>query len=526
MNKPLLKTITLLLFAPMLFSCSKKNLEEEKRKENVVEPEPEKKVSRVDRLADSLFYYAQDIYFWNDQLPTYEVFNPRQFSKGSVEFNSLNKVLFNITRYGTNPATGKPYEYNEIDNNDTKYSYIDKESYDGSKSFIKKNELSNLDLEGNGDDLGLKIGLYGVEQNYKILVQMTYPGSPAAISGLQRGDIITEINGVKYGTNFNHEVPSLSNALFESQSAIIKGKKSSGTPFEMTLNKIKYQTKSVIKDSIYLDKTKKVGYFVFNSFSKLSHTQADLTATFNKFQHAGITDLIIDLRYNGGGYINTAEFLANKIAPNSLNGKVMFTENFNSTMQNNKTKYLKNLSLETTNSKGEKIKVRYTDLDYSILGNTFKFNPTGNININTLVFIVTENTASASELLINIFKPHLNVKIVGAKTYGKPIGFFPLTIGGYDVYFSMFESRNASNESDYYNGISVNKSSNDDAYYPFGNLNEQSFKAAYDYIVTGNFSNSTSMLSGKASGSNQLQKLKALSPPQFKGMIENRIKSH
>ena len=70
MNKPLLKTITLLLFAPMLFSCSKKNLEEEKPKENVVEPEPEKKVSRVDRLADSLFYYAQDIYFWNDQLPT------------------------------------------------------------------------------------------------------------------------------------------------------------------------------------------------------------------------------------------------------------------------------------------------------------------------------------------------------------------------------------------------------------------------------------------------------------------------
>ncbi|KKX47915.1 PDZ domain-containing protein [Sphingobacterium sp. IITKGP-BTPF85] len=137
----------------------------------------------------------------------------------------MNKVLFNITRYGTNPATGKPYEYNEIDNNDTKYSYIDKESYDGSKSFIKKNELSNLDLEGNGDDLGLKIGLYGVEQNYKILVQLTYPGSPAAISGLQRGDIITEINGVKYGTNFNHEVPSLSNALFESQSAIIKGKK-------------------------------------------------------------------------------------------------------------------------------------------------------------------------------------------------------------------------------------------------------------------------------------------------------------
>lgn len=523
MNKPLLKTIALLLFASMLFSCSKKNLSEEKPQETVIEPEPDKKVSRVDKLADSLFFYAQDIYFWNAELPTYEVFNPRQFSRGSVEFNSLNKVLFNITRYGTNPTTGKPYEYNEDDNNDTKYSYIDKESYDGSKSFIKKNELSNLDLEGNGNDLGLKIGLYGVEKNYKILVQLTYPGSPASIAGLERGDLITDINGIKYGANFNNEVPSLSNALFESQSAVIKGKKSNGNSFEFTLNKIRYKTKSVIKDSIYIDRAKKIGYLVFNSFSKLSHTQGDLTTTFNKFQNAGVTDLIIDLRYNGGGYINTAEFLANKIAPNTLNGKVMFTENFNSLMQNNKTKYVKNLSVEATNNKGEKVRVKLTDLDYSISGNTFKFTPTGNLNINSIVFIVTDNTASASELLINIFKPHLAVKIVGSKTYGKPIGFFPLTIGGYDVYFSMFESRNASDESNYYNGMSVHKSSNDDAYYPFGSLNEQSFRAAYDYIITGNFSNSSSILSSKATASSQLNKLKDLTPPQFKGMIENRV---
>lgn len=166
----------------------------------------------------------------------------------------MNKVLFNITRYGTNPATSKPYEYNEIDNNDTKYSYIDKESYEGSKSFLK-------------------------------------------------------------------------------------------------------------------------GYFVFNSFSKLSHTQADLTAIFNKFQHACSTDIIIDLLITEVGISILANFLLIIIAPNSLNGKVMFTENFNSTMQNNTTKYLKNLSVKTTNSKGEKVKVKYTDLDYSISGNTYKFSP-------------------------------------------------------------------------------------------------------------------------------------------------------
>lgn len=127
-------------------------------------------------------------------------------------------------------------------------------------------------------------------------------------------------------------------------------------------------------------------------------------------------------------------------------------------------------------------------------------------------------------MLINIFKPYLPVKIVGSKTYGKSIGFFPLTIGGYDVYFSMFESRNASDESNYYNGMSVHKSSNDDAYYPFGSLNEQSFKAAYDYILTDNFSNSSSTPSSKSNRSGQLNKLKDLSLNRFKEMIENRIK--
>jgi C-terminal processing protease CtpA/Prc len=524
MNKPFLQTITLLLLATTLFSCSKKNLVEEKPKELVKEPEPEKTVSRVDKLADSLFYYAQDVYFWNTELPTYEVFNPRQYSKGSIEFNSINKVLFNITRYGINPDTGKPYEYNEYDDNDTKYSFIDKDSYNGSKAYIRRDELANLDLEGNGNDFGIKIGLYGYNSNYNIVIQLTYPGSPATTAGLKRGDMIKEINGIKYGSNFNNEITPLNSALFDSETTKIKGIKADGKAFDITLNKTKYKTKSVIIDSVYNEGAKKIGYFAFNSFSNLSHTQADLTTTFNKFQTAGITDLIIDLRYNGGGYINTAEFLANKIAPNSLNGKVMFTENFNSTMQNKKTKYLKNLTIEARNSNGEVVNVNPTELDYSVSGNTYKFAPTGNLNINSIVFIVTDNTASASELLINVFKPHLPVKLVGAKTYGKPIGFFPLTIGGYDVYMSMFESRNSKNEGSYYDGISVDKASVDDAYYPLGNLNEESLQAAYNYIIPGKFPSNPSASTRNVGIRSQFMKLKEFSPNQFKGMIENRIK--
>ncbi|MNL15956.1 Peptidase family S41 [compost metagenome] len=203
----------------------------------------------------------------------------------------------------------------------------------------------------------------------------------------------------------------------------------------------------------------------------------------------------------------------------------MFSEHYNSTMQNNKTQYLKNLTYETTDRMGNPITSNYGNIDYSVSGNTFKFVPNGNLNIRSIVFIVTDNTASASELLINIFKPYLPVKLIGEKTYGKPVGFFPLTIGGYDVYLSMFTSKNSNNESDYFDGMSVDKTSRDDPDYALGNLKEQSLQAAYNYLTTGSYLNSSSAISSTRTSTNQIKKLKDLSPNQFKGMVENRLKT-
>lgn len=520
MHKVAVNTSTLLLLTALLFSCSKKNVTDD-------DPikDPDTKTTRIERLTDSLFYYATDVYLWNTDLPTYQIFDPRQYSKGSDEYENLTSELFAITRYGINPKTNLPYEYGGSGyENETKYSYIDKDSYNGSTSVIKKNELGSLDLEGNGNDFGLKVGLYGFDTDYDVKIQLTYPNSPAATAGLVRGDVITEINGIKYGSNVNNEIESLNKALFDSESTTIRGLKVDGKAFNITLNKTRYKTKSVIIDSVYNSGVSKIGYFAFTSFSNLEHTQADLTNTFNKFQTAGVTDLIIDLRYNGGGYINTAQFIANKIAPSSLNGKVMFSEHYNSILQNNKTKYLKNLTYQTTDRMGNAITSNYGNLDYSISGNTFTFIPNGNLNIKSVVFIVTSNTASASELLINILKPYLSVKLIGEKTYGKPVGFFPLTIGGYDVYLSMFTSKNSNNDSDYFDGMSVDKESRDDADYALGNLKEQSLQTAYNYITTGSYSSNSSAISSTRISPNQIKKLKDLSPNQFKGMVENRIK--
>jgi len=71
----------------------------------------------------------------------------------------------------------------------------------------------------------------------------------------------------------------------------------------------------------------------------------------------------------------------------------------------------------------------------------------------------------------------------------------------------------------------VDQASRDDASYRLGNLKEQSLQMAYNYITTGSFQNNSPAISSKGTTTNQLKKLKELSPGQFRGMIENRLKT-
>ncbi|MNR19988.1 Peptidase family S41 [compost metagenome] len=98
--------------------------------------------------------------------------------------------------------------------------------------------------------------------------------------------------------------------------------------------------------------SKKIGYLAYARFGALSTPptlttaagDVELDAAFTQFANAGVTDLIIDFRYNGGGYVYAAEHLTNLIAPSSVRG-TMFTEYYNSTMQSGNAKILSNQPL-------------------------------------------------------------------------------------------------------------------------------------------------------------------------------------
>ncbi|SEN58598.1 PDZ domain-containing protein [bacterium A37T11] len=487
--------------------------------------------------ADSLFYFAKDVYLWNTDLPTYQVFKPQQYANSNDELSGLDKELFAITRYAINSETGLPYEYYANDPDGTsKYSFIDDLSAASSSAFHAK-EKSQIDDNGYAKDLGIEFGLYGTDTNYDIYLLYVFPNSPAGKAGLKRGDIITTINGKSVGSNFDNDYSSIINGLYTSSSVSLKGTKLGGGSFSTTLSVTSYQANSVLADTIYKAGTKNIGYLAFYQFTDPEHGDIELDNVFSKFKTSNVDNLIVDLRFNGGGYVATAEYLINLIAGAKLNGKIMFKEYYNNDLQQGKFNYLQTLPYLDDNNKIELKNngdtVTYADLDYTVAKNTSNFKSLGNSlsNINTVVFIVSSGTASASELVINNLKPYLTVKLVGdSTTYGKPVGFFPIRIGKYDVYYSMFQTKNSNGEGSYFNGMLSDEKRTDNPKYALGDLNEDCIYSAYYFLNNNSFpTKNNTKASLKSRTSPVSTTLKQLSSAQknlrefrFQGMLEKR----
>ncbi|MET3113236.1 carboxyl-terminal processing protease [Pedobacter sp. CG_S7] len=511
---------------------------------------PSVTVNRAELTKDSIFLYAKQVYFWNDALPTYEVFKPRNYTTLGTDLDNYDAELFAITQFKINSATGKPFEYNSSDPNSPKYSYItDITTANSAQSFVIK-KTADLELDGTGYDLGFySFQAYGSESNFSIYVSGIYNNSPAAKAGITRGAIINKVNGKLIGTNFTNERPLVINILLDDPSSVtISGLKSDGTPFnDVVLTKVKYTASPIFAAKTFTAGNKKIGYLALAQFSHLeNNAKTYLDAAFSKFVSDGVTDLIVDLRYNGGGYVNTAEYLINLIAPASVTGS-MFKEYYNATMQANKATILSNQLLLDDNDKVQDQNRdgksdTYADIDFSVAENTIAFSKKGNLaNVANVVFLVSGGTASASELVINSLKPHVNVKIVGKQTYGKPVGFFPIRLENkYDLYLSMFETKNSRDEGGYFAGFTPdvidvststvrNSSLFDDATHDFGDPAESYTKSALGLLApatAATSSNAVMTIRGKkVAVAASLGMLKAtIEKTRFIGMVENRYK--
>ncbi len=482
--------------------------------------------TREELTKDSIFLYAKELYYWNTSLPTYETFKPRSFSSNEAE-------LYAVTQYSNDPTTGKPYEY-VSGSAEPKYSFFDYTAATTGKTGALK-----ADVNGSANDYGFSINYSSTDD---LRVKYVYPNSPAALQGLTRGCRITSVNGRTSLTYSTANVSFLYDAIFGTNPSVsISFTDLNNNTKNVVITSTTYTVNPILYTHVYTVGTKKVGYIVFNSFT--NNATAGLNSAFANFATQGVSELIVDLRYNGGGYVSTATQIINLAAPIAQNGNIMFTSYYNSYLQNITTAQRKASilahqpllddagKLQTFTSGVNGKYATYADLNYSASSadNIERFAKSGNLALSRIYFIVTGSTASASELTINSLKPVMDVKLIGKTTYGKPVGFFPIRIDKLDMYIPEFETKNQAGEGGYYSGLTVDKDAYEDYKKDWGDETETYLYYALAYANTGTFpltapktaslKTSTLPLSSTLSTEEIKTVDMRLDPNGFKGMI-------
>lgn len=222
-------------------------------------------------------------------------------------------------------------------------------------------------------------------------VRYVVPGSPADTAGIKRGFIFNRIDGNLFtpSTNFNE---LLSPDNYSIGLAEFQGEDLVSLDQEISLNKIQL-TENPIHDKRVLDVDgQKVGYLMYNNFR--SSFNAELNSVFADFAAEGITDLVLDLRYNSGGSIETAKDLSSMIT-GQFEGEIYALQLFNDNFETENLNFDGSISVEENNE--------------SI----------NSLNLNRVYVLTTGSTASASELVINALNPYIDVIQIGRSTRGK-----------------------------------------------------------------------------------------------------------
>ncbi len=413
---------------------------------------PDRKVTGD--IRDSVYFYSETAYLWYKNLPKAEIFNP-------LKYNSPEEVISAVRSFSEKGPTGVVRD---------KWSFV-----------MNKNEWNAI-ASGNSKDFG---AFYRFSSDGNLYVRQVFAKSSAGVQGITRGWKVVSVAGL-IPSNDNNFITQFSKAL-ENNNVEFEFQKPDGSKQKVTLSETDYKTNTIQSAKVFDEGAKKIGYFCFTDFLG-DDTAAGLEATFNDFKTKGVNELVIDLRYNGGGYVSLAQQLCNLIAPVSANGKAMFTYQYNDK--------LKSIS-RTTN-----------------------FNTSNKLNLTRLIVITTKNSASASELLINSLKPHMEVKIIGSASNGKPVGFPVIPVLSYVVAPVAFKTVNSAGEADYYEGFKPDYPEADDLTKNFGDPDEKCLKVSLEYLKTGKvIVNSAKNARVEAANSMEIWNNKL--PKTFDGMFDN-----
>jgi len=292
------------------------------------------------------------------------------------------------------------------------------------------------------------------EVNSGCFVTYVQIDSPADKIDLRRGDIIQKVNNHKATRSDIYRLGK------ESKTAISFTIKRSNTNelCQGAVTPREYTYKVILTKIINISNNQPVGYLRLDSFLGEKELVQQIDNAFNKLKKSAIQKLIIDLRYNGGGSVDIASEILDRLSVKN-EGEEQFTLTWNDNYQTSNQKYI-----------------------FSLKKNS--------LNIEQLLFLTTKNTASASELLISAMKPYLsqeNLVVIGDDTHGKPVGMSGKSDGNYYYFLINFVVKNALGFYDYFNGLPVTKGCyiEDDPHHEMGDREELMLKSALNYIKEG-----------------------------------------
>ncbi|MFN4146147.1 MAG: S41 family peptidase [Runella sp.] len=324
-------------------------------------------------------------------------------------------------------------------------------------AFLPNAQQTEAALSGESKTTGARLMLFNNSGNIAGVVMYVFPGSPAQRAGIRRGNIFPRIT-------VDGQVVTTSNL-----STLL----ATGTEYVYTLGRFENRTfinsertiavtaqalqeDPILLDTIYTRGSKRIGYMVYNRFYSRPNNSDQpiydqrMARIFGQYKSAGINEFILDLRYNGGGFISTAHTLASFIARGVNERTVLARDEYNSKVMPD-------------------LRKRFGDN----FGIAFFQNRPENIGsqLQRVYILTSSRTASASELVINALKPFMEVFLIGDVTVGKNVGSIVMKDDKnrfeQGIMPIVLKTFNSAGQSDYTAGFQPNVSVREDISQPF-----------------------------------------------------------
>jgi hypothetical protein len=343
---------------------------------------------------------------------------------------------------------------------------------------IPTDEWIALSQAGEAAGYGSRFALVAAAPPREIVVAFTQPGTPADAVGLLRGTEILEVDGLVVATT--SQVDALNDAFFPPEAGathdFVVRDFGSATTRDITMTSQILTTDPVNRLAVEDTPTGPVGYLSFTNH--IATAEQALIDAVETLQTAAITDLLLDLRYNSGGFLDIANELAYMIAGPAAAGGEVFDE------------------LEFSNKHPTFDPVTGAVLTPDLFHTTTQgFSaapgiPLPALNLNRVYVLTGPDTCSASEAIMNGLRGiDVEVNLIGEGTCGKPYGFYPFDNCGTTYFSIQFKGVNAKGFGDYTDGFTPNAQGEqlpgcqvaDDFEHALGDPMEARFAAALQY---------------------------------------------